>query len=75
MKLLDVVATLQDLPDLHLAKGQVGTIVEELDSKHVLVEFADLDGVAYAITPIPLGLLMELNTHRRSLHKIKSQFS
>jgi hypothetical protein len=60
MKLLDVVATLQDLPDLHLAKGQVGTIVEELDSKHVLVEFADLDGVAYAITPIPLGLLMEL---------------
>jgi hypothetical protein len=60
MKLLDVVATLQDLPDLHLAKGQVGTIVEELDSKHVLVEFADLDGVTYAITPIPLGLLMEL---------------
>jgi hypothetical protein len=43
-----------------LAKGQVGTIVEELDSKHVLVEFADLDGVTYAITPIPLGLLMEL---------------
>lgn len=60
MKLLDVVATLQDLPAQHLAKGQVGTIVEELDSTHVLVEFADLDGVAYAITPIPLGLLMEL---------------
>jgi hypothetical protein len=60
MKLLDVVATLQDLPEQHLAKGQVGTIVEELDSQHVLVEFADLDGVAYAITPIPLGVLMAL---------------
>lgn len=60
MKLLDVVATLQDLPEQHVAKGQVGTIVEELDGKNVLVEFADLDGVAYAISPLPVGLLMEL---------------
>jgi hypothetical protein len=60
MKLLDVVATLQDLPEQHVAKGQVGTIVEELDDKNVLVEFADLDGVAYAISPIPVGLLIEL---------------
>jgi Domain of unknown function (DUF4926) len=28
MKLLDVVALLQDLPDLGLIRGQVGTIVE-----------------------------------------------
>ena len=60
MKLLDVVATLQDLPEQHVAKGQVGTIVEELDDNHVLVEFADLNGVAYAISPIPVDLLMEL---------------
>jgi hypothetical protein len=60
MKLLDVVATLQDLPEQRVAKGQVGTVVEELDDSHVLVEFADLNGVAYAIEPIPVDLLMEL---------------
>ncbi len=60
MKILDVVATLQDLPEQRLAKGQVGTVVEALDSDHVLVEFADLSGVAYALSPIQVGQLIEL---------------
>ncbi|MDI6750584.1 MAG: DUF4926 domain-containing protein [Rhodocyclaceae bacterium] len=66
MKLHDVVATVEDMPEAHLAKGQVGTIVEELDGKHVLVEFADVDGVAYAIVPIPCDKLMQLH-HRAAL--------
>jgi len=61
MKQLDVVATLEDMPEAHLAKGQVGTIVDELDRDAVLVEFADLNGVAYAIKPIPRHKLMELH--------------
>lgn len=60
MKLLDVVATLEDVPASHLAKGQVGTIVNELSENFVLVEFADLNGVAYALEPIPVGKLIEL---------------
>ena len=60
MKILDVVATLQDFPEQRVAKGQVGTVVEELDSDHVLVEFADLSGVAYALSPIQVGQLIEL---------------
>lgn len=60
MKLLDVVATLQDFPERNVVKGQVGTIVEELDGNNVLVEFADMEGVAYAISPIPVAMLMEL---------------
>ena len=60
MRLLDVVATLEDLPEVQLAKGQVGTIVDELNEDFVLVEFADLGGVAYAIEPIPVGKLIEL---------------
>lgn len=60
MKLLDVVATLEDIPAAHLAKGQVGTIVDELSKDVVLVEFADLGGVAYAIEPISVGKLIEL---------------
>lgn len=61
MKLLDVVATTVDLPEKRLTRGQVGTIVEELSSEVVLVEFADLNGVAYAITPVAVSRLMELN--------------
>lgn len=60
MKILDVVATLEDLPAAQLAKGQVGTIVEKLSDDVVLVEFADLGGVAYAIEPIHIGQLIEL---------------
>lgn len=60
MKLLDVVAPLQDFPERNVAKGQVGTIVEELDRDNVLVEFADINGVAYAIAPMPVDKLMEL---------------
>ncbi len=66
MKRLDVVAMLDDMPEAHLAKGQVGTIVEELDRDTMLVEFADLDGRAYAITPIPMGRLIALR-HAPSL--------
>lgn len=60
MKMLDVVATLQDFPEQQLVKGQVGTVVEALDADHVLVEFADVSGVAYAVAPLPAGQLMEL---------------
>lgn len=63
MKLLDVVTTLEDLPELKLRRGQVGTIVEELEGDVVLVEFADLDGIAFAIEPIQRHRLMELH-HR-----------
>lgn len=61
MKTLDVVATLEDLPAKHLSKGQVGTIAETLSPGMYLVEFADLDGVAYAIEPIPGDKLIELH--------------
>lgn len=60
MRVLDVVATLCAFPEQRVGRGQVGTVVEELDRDHVLVEFADLNGVAYAIAPIPVDQLMEL---------------
>jgi Domain of unknown function (DUF4926) len=48
---LDVVALLTDFPEHSLARGQVGTVVERLDDKTLLVEFSDDQGRAYAITP------------------------
>jgi hypothetical protein len=49
--LLDVVALLSDVPAQRLARGQVGTIVEELDDESSLVEFSDDQGRAYAVAP------------------------
>lgn len=60
MKPLDVVATLEDLPNSHLTKGQVGTVLEVLATEIYLVEFSDLNGEAYAIEPIPGDKLMVL---------------
>jgi len=45
------VALLTDLPAHRLARGQVGTIVEQLDDKTSLVEFSDDRGRAYAVAP------------------------
>lgn len=60
MKSLDVVALLQDIPERSLMRGQVGTILEELDSDSVLVEFADLNGVAHTVSPLSIELLLGL---------------
>jgi hypothetical protein len=49
--LLDVVALLTDVPEQRLARGQVGTIVEQLDNQTLLVEFNDDEGRAYALVP------------------------
>jgi Domain of unknown function (DUF4926) len=59
--LLDVVALLADLPTQQLPRGQVGTIVEQLDDKTMLVEFSDDQGRAYAVAPCPLADLLVLH--------------
>ncbi len=57
--LLDVVALLTDLPGQSLVRGQVGTVVEQLDDKTLLVEFSDDQGRTYAVAPCPgAGLLV-----------------
>ena len=60
MKLLYVVALTEDLPAKGLAKGQVGTIVEQLAADVYEVEFSDLDGKSYAMAAIPAAHLIRL---------------
>ncbi len=60
-ELLDVVALLNDLPDQHLARGQVGTIVECLAPDMFEVEFSDDQGRTYALLPLRAGDLMRLH--------------
>jgi Domain of unknown function (DUF4926) len=59
-KLNDVVALLADVPETKLARGQVGTVVEVLSPAKVLVEFADDDGKAFAITAVEVNGLLVL---------------
>jgi hypothetical protein len=60
MKLLNVVALLEDLPELGLYRGQVGTIVEEYEPDVFEVEFSDSTGRAYAIETLNANQLMLL---------------
>jgi hypothetical protein len=59
--ILDVVALLTDLPAQRLARGQVGTVVEQLDPSTSLVEFSDEQGRAYAVAPCPRAELLTLH--------------
>ena len=60
VKLLDVVALLHDLPEAHLERGQVGTVVEELTPDVYEVEFSDDDGRTYACAAIDASRLLPL---------------
>jgi Domain of unknown function (DUF4926) len=59
--LLDVVALLTDHPAEGLARGQVGTVVEQLDDRDLLVEFSDDQGRAYAVAPCSQAELLALH--------------
>lgn len=64
----DVVALLEDTAAQHfesrqplmLRRGQVGTVVMTYDGTAFEVEFADLDGRAYAMMPVKAEKLMLL---------------
>jgi hypothetical protein len=59
--LLDVVALLSDVPAEGIARGQVGTVVEQLGDEILLVEFSDDKGSAYAVVPCPRTELLVLH--------------
>ncbi len=61
MKLLDVVALLEDPPELGLYRGQVGTIVEEYELGVFEVEFSDINGRTYAFATLRAVQLMVLH--------------
>ncbi|BCL40205.1 DUF4926 domain-containing protein [Nostoc sp. MS1] len=60
MKLLDVVALTEDLPELELYRGQVGVIVDEYEGEVFEVEFSDLTGQTYAVEALNASQLMVL---------------
>lgn len=63
MNLYDVVALLEDLPEMGLKRGQVGTIIEEWEPGVFEVEFADTGGITYAMVALLGDQLMMLYWH------------
>ena len=61
IRLLDVVALTEDLPERGLSHGQVGTVVEALAPAVYEVEFCDNDGKAYALLALRADQLMVLH--------------
>jgi Domain of unknown function (DUF4926) len=61
VKLLDVVALTDDLPERELLRGQVGTVVEVLAPDVYEVEFSDNDGRTYAELTVKADQLLVLH--------------
>jgi hypothetical protein len=61
IKLLDVVALTDDLPARGMRRGQVGTVVEELEPDVFEVEFADDRGQTYATFACRRNQLLRLH--------------
>jgi Domain of unknown function (DUF4926) len=61
MKLLDTVALLENIPDLSLYRGQVGTIVEVYEPEIFEVEFVDIQGRTYSLETLNSQQLMLLH--------------
>ena len=61
IKLLDIVALTEDLPQRGLVRGQVGTVVESLAPDVFEVEFCDSDGRTYASLALKTSQLLMLH--------------
>lgn len=61
IKLLDVVALAEDLPEKMLLRGQVGTVVEVLAPDVFEVEFCDDEGRTYMSTALKASQLIVLH--------------
>ncbi len=62
IKLLDIVALTNDLPEYNLRRGQVGTVVEILAGGTAFeVEFSDRDGRTYESVGLRSDQIMTLH--------------
>ncbi|MDQ3606928.1 MAG: DUF4926 domain-containing protein [Gemmatimonadota bacterium] len=60
MKLLDVVALVEDVPERHLLRGHMGTVVEVFEPGVFEVEFSDNEEQTYALATLRTTQLLLL---------------
>ena len=68
MRVLDVVALTENLPQHGLRRGQVGTVVETLAPGVFEVEFSDNDGRTYATLAVRAEQLLVLRYEQAEVH-------
>jgi hypothetical protein len=61
IKVLNVVAVMEEVPDHGLRRGEVGTVVEQWKDGAYEVEFSDDSGEAYAFAALRADQLMKLH--------------
>lgn len=61
MKLLSTIAILEDIPEKHLVRGQVGVIVEVHPDEHFEIEFCNEEGETYAQAVVHKSALIPLH--------------
>jgi hypothetical protein len=67
IQLLDPVALVADMPELGLAAGEVGAVVELLSGDAFEVEFCDASGYTYGLHTLRADQLVRLHTHGQPL--------
>ena len=67
IELLDTVALVLDIPELGLAAGEMGTVVELLSDDAFEVEFVDNDGRTYGLHALRANQLVALHTKGHAL--------
>jgi hypothetical protein len=60
IKLLDVVALIENIESDGLRRGEVGTVVEKWTEGVFEIEFSDDSGEAYAFAAVPADKLIKL---------------
>ncbi len=65
IKILDLVAVIEDLPEHNLRRGEVGTIVDEWKDGTFEVEFSDDTGEAYSFVALRADQLIPLYYRKR----------
>lgn len=67
IQLLDTVALVKDVPELGLAVGEVGAVVEILSEDAFEVEFCGDSGVTYGLHTLRANQLIALHTQGQPL--------
>jgi hypothetical protein len=65
IKILDVVAVMENIPEHGLRRGEVGTVVERWKDGAYEVEFSDDQGETYAFVALRADQLMPLYHRKR----------
>ncbi|QMW00669.1 DUF4926 domain-containing protein [Spirosoma foliorum] len=63
LKLHDVVALTKPIPEYNLRRGEIGVVIDIGPNGHYLLEFADRNGVPYAMPTVSTEGLMKVYLH------------